>query len=267
MEASKIDVCDPDAPPSIQEHFLHFSTPFVITAIAVLSAACGVWLTSLHAWSRRLVPFGGGVLMGVAIFWVLPEMAEYLRWRGALGWILAGFVLLWAVDRFVYPLCPACSHSHDHARCATSLHGFAPPLLVAAALHSALDGWSASAADGSGRLGTAFVLAIAVHKIPEGIALGVIVRAAVDSRRAALVWCSAAEAATLAGAALEIVLAPHIGPNVLHLLLALAGGSFLYLGGHAIHGEWRRSGVMPAFVPALAGIASPSVLRLFRILG
>jgi len=38
--------------------------PFLITLIAVLSAAAGVWLTSFHALSRRPVPFGGGVLLG-----------------------------------------------------------------------------------------------------------------------------------------------------------------------------------------------------------
>ena len=102
---------------SIQETSLLSSLPFAITGIAFLSATAGVWLTSLHAWSRRLVPFSGGVLMGVALFWVLPEMAEFLSWVKALAWIAAGFAVLWAVDRFVYPVCPACSHPHDHDHC------------------------------------------------------------------------------------------------------------------------------------------------------
>jgi zinc transporter ZupT len=204
--------------------------------------------------------------MGVALFWVLPEMADYLNWFNALAWIAAGFAALWAVDRFVHPVCPACSHPHDHDHCSAELHGFAPPLLIAAAVHSALDGWSVSAADGSAHLGMPFVLAIAIHKIPEGLALGVIVRAAMASRRAALGWCLLAESATLAGAALELILAPYFGPPVLHAFLAIAGGTFLYLGGHAIHGEFRRQGVAPGVLPALAGIASPSVFRLFRLL-
>ena len=242
--------------------------PYLITGIAILSAACGVWLTSLHSLSRRLVPFAGGVLIGVAVFWVLPEMAEFLKWPGALAWITAGFALLWAIDRFVYPVCPACSQPHDHEHCSATLHGFAPPLLLAAALHSTLDGWRVVApANGAALLGPSFVLAIAIHKIPEGLALGVIVRAALDSRNAALGWCALAEGATLAGAALEIVLAPYLSPYALHVLLAVAGGSFLYLGAHAVHGEWRRSGMGPTFVSALTGVAGPSVLRLFRFLG
>jgi hypothetical protein len=35
------------------------------------------------------------------------------------------------------------------------------------------------------------------------------------------------------------------------------------LGGHAIHGELRRSGPAPAFVSALTGHAGSNMLRLF----
>jgi len=236
--------------------------PIAITAVAVLSAAGGVWLSSLRGLSRRLVPFSGGVLMGVAIFWVLPEMAEFFGWPGAIAWISAGFVLLLAFDRYVTPVCPSCSHTHEHEDCEVPLHGFAAPLLIAAALHSALDGWSAIAAQSSG-FGSAFLLGIAAHKVPEGIALGIIARAALEKPSAAFGWCVLAESATIAGAALEVQLAPHIGVSGIHALLALAGGSFLYLGGHAIHGESRRSGSAPAYFSALTGVAGSSVLRLF----
>jgi len=258
--------------PSIRFHrqytgvTLHFAAPFIITAIAFSSVIAGIGLNSVDAWSRRLVPFSGGVLIGVSLFWVLPEMADSLTWLLALTWVAAGFAVLWAVDRWVYPVCPSCSQPHDHAECSADLHGFAAPLLIAAAIHSGLDGWSVLAANGSAHLGLPFVLAIALHKIPEGLALGVIVRAAMDSRRAALGWCLLAEGGTLAGAALEVLLAPYLGRQILYPLLAVAGGTFLYLGIHAVHGEFRRDGVIPGFLPALAGIASPSVFRLFRLL-
>jgi zinc and cadmium transporter len=209
-----------------------------------------------------LVPFSGGALIGIAIFWVLPEMAEYFRWPMALVWIAAGFGLLWMIDRYLYPVCPACSPAHEHEQCETSLHGFATPLLAAAALHSALDGWTAVAAQSSS-FGNALLFGIAAHKIPEGIALGVIARAALAGRGTAFAWCAAAESATLAGAGLETLFAPYIGPHGLHALLAVAGGSFLYLGGHAVHGESQRTGPAPAYVSALTGVAGSSVLRLF----
>ena len=235
--------------------------PVTITIIAILAAACGVWLTAVGGLSRRLVPFGGGVLVGVALFWVLPEMAEFFRWPAAILWIAGGFFLLLLVDRFVYPVCPACAPVHDHEHCAARLHGFAGPLLAAAALHSALDGWTVAASGGVSVLSAGFALGIAAHKVPEGLALGVISRAALPSRGAAILWCAVAQSATLAGAALESVLAPYVGAHGLYVLLALAGGSFLYLGSHAVHGEIRRSGAAPAFWPALTGVAGSSVLR------
>jgi len=217
----------------------------------------------LTTFARLLVPFGGGILLGIAIFWVLPEMAEYLQWPQAVAWILVGFTLLWVIDRYLYPVCPACSPAHDHDHCETQLHGFATPLLLAAALHSALDGWSLAAAGGDVHLNLPFLTGMAVHKLPEGLALGVIARAAMGSRMQALGWCCAAQFMTLAGGALESVAAPYLGPGWLHVLLALAGGSFLYLGGHAVHGEVRRSGATPALIPALTGVAGSSVLRWF----
>ncbi|MBZ5633115.1 MAG: hypothetical protein LAO55_08295 [Acidobacteriia bacterium] len=238
-----------------------FFYPALITLIAMLSAAVGVWLTSYTGLSRRLVPFGGGVLLGVALFWVLPEMAQFFSWQVAILWLAGGFLFLAAIDRFVYPVCPACSHSHQHDECATRLHGFALPLLAAAALHSALDGWSAAAGQNAG-FSMALIGGIAVHKIPEGLALGVIARASLGSRASALAWCALAQMTTIGGADLESILAPHLGSQGLHALLALAGGSFLYLGGHAVHGELRRSGNV-TLVPALTGVAGSSVLRLF----
>jgi zinc and cadmium transporter len=211
-----------------------------------------------------MVPFSGGILMGVALFWVLPEMAAYFGWPLSIAWTVAGFAALWAIDRFVYPLCPACSGTHAHEHCSTELHGFATPLLLAAALHSAIDGWSLAAAHSTGGgFGAAFVIGIAFHKVPEGIALGAIARAALPSRWTALGWCAAAQSATLVAGAIEMMFSPHLNERSLHALLAIAGGSFLYLGGHAVHGEIRRSSAGPPVLEALTGAAVSSALRLF----
>lgn len=203
------------------------------------------------------------MLVGVAAAWILPEMAEFFGWIEALGWIAAGFGVLWVIDRFVHPVCPACSHSHEHENCSTRLHGFATPLLIAAGLHAAADGWSLAASRSAAMLTPALAVGIAFHKLPEGLALGVITRASVRGKAAAILACALAEGMTLAGGGFESALAPHLNSASLHAVLAIAGGSFLYLGGHAVHGELRRSGAAPAFWPALTGVAGSSVLRFF----
>src|SRR5271156_1660260 len=134
------------------------SSLLLITFVAILSATAGVWLESIGTLSRRMVPFGGGVLIGVALFWVLPEMAEFLGWPGAAAAVGGGFALLWTIDRFLYTVCPACSHTHEHDDCETRLHGFAGPLLIAAAVHSALDGWTVAAAQTSTSVGGVFLI-------------------------------------------------------------------------------------------------------------
>jgi zinc transporter ZupT len=226
-------------------------------------AALGLWLTGLRRRARVVVPFSAGVLLGVALFGLLPELASESGWSVSLLLFVAGYGLLLAVNRFVYPVCPTCAHDHDHAVCATELHGFAGPLLAAAALHSFFDGWSVAAAQLAVPLGlrVAVPLAVALHKLPEGIALGGILRAAVKSRVAALGWCILAEGATLVGGAAGLLMAPHLGTTWILYPLGLTGGWLFYLGYHAVHEEWKRRGAAPAFFSALTGVAGAAVIQ------
>ena len=43
---------------------------------------------------------------------------------------------------------------------------------------------------------------------------------------------------------------------VMNYALAVAGGFFLYLGVHAVHGDWRRHGAGSAVLAAAGGIAA-----------
>jgi hypothetical protein len=69
-----------------------------------------------------------------------------------------------------------------------------------------------------------------------------------------------AEGATLAGGVFESAVTARTGAGWVMGALALAGGSFIYLGFHAVHGEWRRRGA-PAMGPALTGAAGAAVLQ------
>lgn len=201
--------------------------------------------------------------MGVSLFGLLPELAHDMgAWLGSLLFF-AGYALLWIVNREVYPVCPSCSHDHDHAHCASPLHGFTAPLVAAAMVHSFLDGWSISAAVWATPAGIrlALPLVVALHKIPEGLALGSILQASAPTRRVAFAWCFLAQAPTVAGGAAGILMAPHLGGAWMSYPLALAGGSFLYLGFHAVHGEWKRRGALAAFAPAITGAAGAAALQ------
>ncbi len=233
-----------------------------VTAIALMAAAAGVWLVTARRAGGALVPFGAGLLIGMAAFGVWPEVAEQSGFGLGLGLVAAGFGLLWAVDRFIHPVCPSCSPTHDHGHCEVALHGFAPPLVLAAALHSLMDGLAVTASGSeSGGLAWGVFLAVAIHKVPEGLAYGTILRASLHSRRSAMWWCVATQAPTVLGGVLESAFAANFGEGWLVYPLGLAGGSFLFLGWHAVYHEFRRRGLGRAFGPALTGAAGAAVLQ------
>jgi zinc transporter ZupT len=139
----------------------------------------------------------------------------------------------------------------------------AVPLIAAAAIHSFLDGWSVATAESAAPLGLrlAVPLAIMLHKLPEGIALGGILRVAMKPRSAAFTWCVVAEGATFVGGAAGLILVPHLGASWVLYPLGLTAGWILYLGYHAVHSEWKMRGPAPAFFPALTGLAGAAVIQ------
>ena len=223
----------------------------------------GLWLGGARAWSRLAVSFSAGVLLGVALFGLFPEMAGELGWTASILLFTTGYAVLYVINRYGYPVCPSCSHDHDHSSCAATLHGFAAPLVAATALHAFLDGWSISSVQvmSPGGLRLTMPLAVGLHKIPEGIALGAILWASMHSRAAALAWCAAAESCTIVGGAVALALAPRLGTVWILYPLAVAGGCFFFLGFHAIHEEWKRRGAVPAMMPALTGAAGAAALQ------
>jgi len=239
------------------------AAPALATVVGVAGAVLGLWLTGLRRRARVVVPFSAGVLLGVALFGLLPELAVELGWTASLILFAAGYGLLLLINRYAYPVCPICAHDHDHNACATELHGFAGPLMAAAALHSFLDGWSVGTVQLTVPLGlrVAVPLAVGLHKLPEGIALGGILRAAVGSRAAALGWCVLAEGTTLAGGALGLVMAPRLGTQWITYPLGIAAGWLFYLGYHAVHEEWKRRGRTSALLSALTGAAGAAAIQ------
>ncbi len=233
-----------------------------VTVVALAGALAGVWLVSGQRAGRLLVPFGAGLLAGMAFFGIWPEVARHYGPMKALLLLLLGFAALWLIDRRFKLFCPVCSHTHDHGSCPQLLHGFAPPLVAAAVLHSFMDGIAVGSAshEGSSELAWGVVLAVGLHKIPEGLAYGTILRAALPSRLAALLWSAAAQAPTLIGGWLEPALAERAGAGWVALPLALAGSSFLYVGFHAAHAEYRNRGAASAVVPASAGLLASAVI-------
>lgn len=237
--------------------------PLLATLIGVAGVFLGLWLTTAGRHTRLVIPFSAGVLLGIVFFGLLPELVEEIGWPVTGIFFAAGYGLLYWISRHVAPVCPSCAHDHDHQACNTVLHGFAAPMIAASMLHSFFDGWSVATAQLASEHGIRFAvaLAVALHKIPEGIALGAIVRASVASRTTALFWSVSVEATTLVGGILGLAIAPQLGAAWITYPLALAAGWLFYLGAHAVHAEWKRRGPMPACMTALSGAAGAAALQ------
>jgi zinc transporter ZupT len=105
-----------------------------------------------------------------------------------------------------------------------------------------MDGWSlvASGQQSSQALHVAFLIGVTLHKLPEGLALGTILRASLGSRWRATGGAGLAQFMTVVGGAVALWLAPFAGARWSGTFLGLAGGTFLYLGYHTLEAEWRR---------------------------
>jgi zinc transporter ZupT len=131
-----------------------------------------------------------------------------------------GYAVLAWLDHSGFPVCASCSDGE----------GFTTSLVVATAVHAFVDGWGMAATENDARVGVAIGMAIFLHKIPEGLALGTMLRVSTaQAGMAALLLCLA-ELPTVAGGVMGLHGVPGVWVNY---PLAVASGTFLFLGLHA----------------------------------
>jgi len=190
---------------------------------ALLAILCGVVSIALAAGGRRvlLVRISGVLLVCVALFGLIPELVRELGWVRTIPLSAAGYGVLMLLDHHGYAVCPSCSHGEK----------FAGSLVAATAVHAFVDGWGLVAARGQGGVSSAIVLAILLHKAPEGLALGAMLRASSRGAWMAVGLCCVAELPTILGGGAGLWLTP---PGWIDYLLSLVAGTFLFLGMHAL---------------------------------
>jgi zinc transporter ZupT len=184
--------------------------PAAAACIAILFALAGMALVNGRR-ARFLLPIGGLLLVAVAIFGLIPELVHELGWIRGLLLVAAGFCGIALLERLEERI--------------------AHWLVAATALHAFIDGWAMMAVSGRGVLSTAVVTAMMIHKIPEGLALGAILRT--TAPRFAVALAFAAELPTILGGFAGGIAVPAAWLNY---PLAMAAGAFLFLGIHAQRG-------------------------------
>ena len=240
-----------------------------VLAAFALAVSGGVISSSLklsHERLCRLISFAAGTLLGVTLFSLLPEIFFKLTILQLPVGLASGYLLFFLISRFVFHVCPACAASHFDEATTHRFGEIAGAMVIALGLHSGIDGLALSVggeAHMGGSLGLSLLLAICIHKIPEGLALCSLLLASGLKKMPALAWVAAVESTTLIGGAVGIWAVPRINGMWLDLILAHVGGGFVFLAIHAVFGELSKHNPKRVLISFFGGVSLIAALNIF----
>lgn len=214
-------------------------------ALAVIGGALGASLGTSHKRLCALISLGAGTLLGVTVFAILPESFHALAWWEVLLAVASGYVVFYLISKYVYHVCPACAASHFDEATTHRYSEIAGGMTIALAIHCIADGMALAAgreahlanAPGGRVLDATLVLAICVHKIPEGLALGALLLGAGFRGAETVFRVAAVESTTLLGGILGWFFLRSVSEAWLGAIVAHVGGGFIFLAAHAVLGE------------------------------
>lgn len=218
----------------------------LLTALGMLA---GVWLVRrFEPWAIRhtaeLVAFAAGLLVCGALLHLLPRAVGLVGAEMGFVWALVAFIVFYLVEAHFVPHVhargesPLDEHHHDHA-----VLSVGPIVVVGLAIHSIVDGVSIGAGLTAGALlGSVTAVLVIAHKLPVGIAaMSALYHSGFPGRRAALITAALAMVTPLA-VLVSYLAFKGISDGLLGILLALAGGSFLYIGAADLLPEGQAHG-------------------------
>jgi zinc transporter, ZIP family len=239
-----------------------FWSVIVRVLLAFLLAMAGGAISSIMAVSHqrlcRLISLAAGTLLGVTLFSIVPEVFSAVPlWELTIG-LLSGYLVFSLISRYIFHVCPACAASHFDEAATHRFSEIAMAMVIALSLHSTMDGFALAFGRESvisGGLDASLLLAICVHKVPEGLALCALLLASGFRRASALSLVAAVEATTVLGGVLGLWVAPRISGFWLDIVLAHVGGGFIYLALHAVFGELLKHNKRVVLINFAAGLA------------
>src|SRR5215468_378815 len=250
------------------------NTLWQVIAAYIFAVAGGAISTSLrleHKPLCALISFAAGTLLGLTFFVIFPESLGSCPWWAVLLALTTGYALFFFISKHVHHVCPACAASHFDADATRHFSEIATALIVALAIHSMTDGLALGiqgAAPATGATKWSLFAALCIHKFPEGLALGSLLIGAGFSRASAVGWVAAVEATTLFGGVIGYFFLTNISILWLGLIMAHVGGGFIYLATHAVLGEMLKHGKRLVLTSFALGIALIAVLNVgLRLLG
>lgn len=251
--------------------------PILFGLLAGAATLLGMWLVlAREAWARRnsvyLIAFAAGVLLATSLTEIIPESSELFpnALLVVLGTFFAFYLLehsLLAHHHHLTNLKFQISDSEDGRDEQSNRHvPIEKMAFLGLAVHSLVDGLAIGAAfEVSAALGILATLAVILHEVPEGIVTLSLFLHANYPHRAATALTAIVALATPVGAIATTLVPGTLHPVTLGILLAIAGGSFLYVAAADLIPETHHARHVPAILLMLLGILVP--IGVERMLG
>lgn len=233
-----------------------FITLLVLSAGIFIVGMIGGYIPLYREWGvdklSLMVAFGGGTLFAAALFLMLPEGREHVEegmpWTGVeAGFVVAaavtvGFLLMYLLENLALP---HLGHDHEeHLGHNEAAHAAESPseravhqvgglsAFIALSMHTLIDGIALGTAVTGGEdfaLGGLVFLAIIFHKMPAAFSLTAALKADHYSNRTALTYLTIFNAMVPVGAILAFVVLFGLPAWLLGAMLCFSAGTFIHV--------------------------------------
>jgi len=202
---------------------------YVLISVLIVSliSLVGVFTLAINPvrlknWLLSLVSFSAGALLGDVFVHILPEMALVGWPKNASLWILAGIIIFFILEKFVF-------WHYSHTEHEESIHSYTYLSLISDGLHNAIDGMIIAGAYLIDiKLGLATTLAVIFHEIPHEIGNFAILIHGGFSKFKALFYNFLSALTALVGAVFILIVFNNFQQSPTPLL-ALSAASFIYI--------------------------------------
>ncbi len=203
-------------------------------------------------YSHYVNSFAAGALLTVALAHLIPESVELTS--NALPVVLASFIAFYLLEAGVVFHSGSAIHFYEGSPRKTRNKG--PVIFSGLFLHSLIDGFIiAIGFEVSLELGLFAAAGVILHELPEGITSFALMLRSMTSRTA-LILSLAVALATPVGAAIALGPLSGLSESGLGVMMAVAGGSFLYVAASDLVPETHERDVLQnvAFLLVGAGL-------------
>ncbi|MBG9944631.1 ZIP family metal transporter [Brevibacillus formosus] len=219
---------------------------WIVLLTAALASSIGGLLLCLRAWSSEalfaMISAGAGLLLAITLLDLMPHVfSDKSLWL--MPFVLVGFVTLFALELISKSSGEFGSTGMIGVMTGFLLHAFVEGVSLVASLRM------------DSEVGVSVLVAMLLHKIPDGVTIASLLLAATNSRKKAFLGATSLGIATIAGALSFGFAERMFPPNWSGIMLAMTTGIFLYVSAsHLVPyiGQTKKAQYGVYFVGAMA---------------